>query len=456
MTDRGLPLVDGAPACPFVAFEDDRDARATAPDHRHRCYAEARPAPRALAHQEAYCLASAFPVCPTFQDWARREAAAARPGSAAAGAGLAEAPVAASRATEPRAAGRDVAEGSDPDVSAPPPWLTTAAGSAAVGGTAARSSANVTGRTSAAGDVEPPAFLAPRITPAVAPASDGRGLAGSPADRLAGGEDVASVRAPSANPQTGDGVLDGGSTDGSSQRGVPASAAFAAGAVGGGVAGAGAAAGPAAPGGSAAPPPAARPTSSTRGPRDAKSERDPTPPRGSQVSQVRRTGDGASSERLRRNEAYPSLRTRMGLSRLPGGSILAGLAALIIAAVLLFMLPGFLGVGRNGDSGGDGNGGAAASPSESAAVATATPAPTAPPKPTPQTYTIATGDTLSRVAKRFGVTLEALLAANPQIKNPDRLGIGDVLVIPSASPSGASRAPSGATAPSAATSPSAS
>ena len=70
--------MDGAPACPFVAFEDDRDARATAPDHRHRCFAEARPAPRALAHQEAYCLSSAFPVCPTFQDWARREAATAR------------------------------------------------------------------------------------------------------------------------------------------------------------------------------------------------------------------------------------------------------------------------------------------------------------------------------------------------------------------------------------------
>jgi len=78
MTDRGLPIVDGAPACPFVAFEDDRDARATAPDHRHRCFAEARPAPRALAHQEAYCLSSAFPVCPTFQDWARRESARAR------------------------------------------------------------------------------------------------------------------------------------------------------------------------------------------------------------------------------------------------------------------------------------------------------------------------------------------------------------------------------------------
>src|SRR6476646_3629402 len=75
MTERGLPGMDGAPACPFVAFGDDREARATSPDHRHRCFAESPAAPRALAHQEAYCLSSAFPVCPTFQDWARREAA---------------------------------------------------------------------------------------------------------------------------------------------------------------------------------------------------------------------------------------------------------------------------------------------------------------------------------------------------------------------------------------------
>ena len=70
--------MDGAPACPFVAFGDDRDGRSTSPDHRHRCFAESPPAPRAVAHQEAYCLSSAFPVCPTFQDWARREAAHAR------------------------------------------------------------------------------------------------------------------------------------------------------------------------------------------------------------------------------------------------------------------------------------------------------------------------------------------------------------------------------------------
>ncbi len=71
--------MDGSPACPFVAFEDDRDERSTSPDHRHRCYAEdGAPAPRAAAHQEAYCLSSAFPVCPTFQAWARREAARAK------------------------------------------------------------------------------------------------------------------------------------------------------------------------------------------------------------------------------------------------------------------------------------------------------------------------------------------------------------------------------------------
>ena len=79
MTDRGIPSTDRAAACPFVAFEDDRDARSTAPDHRHRCFAEPVPAPRAIAHQDAYCLSPAFAVCPAFQDWARREAAAARP-----------------------------------------------------------------------------------------------------------------------------------------------------------------------------------------------------------------------------------------------------------------------------------------------------------------------------------------------------------------------------------------
>src|SRR6266540_1336949 len=78
MTERSAH--DAGPvACPFVAFEDDRDERSDQPDHRHRCYAEIRPAPRAIAHQEMYCLSAGFAACPTFQDWARREAAKASP-----------------------------------------------------------------------------------------------------------------------------------------------------------------------------------------------------------------------------------------------------------------------------------------------------------------------------------------------------------------------------------------
>jgi nucleoid-associated protein YgaU len=62
-------------ACPFLAFADARDYRSAEPDHRHRCYAEQQPAPRALAHQSRYCLSPGFASCPIFQDWAVREAA---------------------------------------------------------------------------------------------------------------------------------------------------------------------------------------------------------------------------------------------------------------------------------------------------------------------------------------------------------------------------------------------
>ena len=45
------------------------------------------------------------------------------------------------------------------------------------------------------------------------------------------------------------------------------------------------------------------------------------------------------------------------------------------------------------------------------------------------------GDVLSSIAARFGVTVEQILAANKQIKNPDRIAVGAVIVIPSAAPS---------------------
>ena len=76
--DRSRAAPERAPACPFVAFDDDRDERADRPDHRHRCYAEVRPR-RARDRPPGDVLpVAALPACPTFQDWARREAAQAR------------------------------------------------------------------------------------------------------------------------------------------------------------------------------------------------------------------------------------------------------------------------------------------------------------------------------------------------------------------------------------------
>src|SRR5450756_874185 len=78
MTERSATGTERQVVCPFVAFDDDRDHRSDAPDHQHRCFAESPAASRALAHQAAYCLSSAFAGCPTFIDWARREAAPAK------------------------------------------------------------------------------------------------------------------------------------------------------------------------------------------------------------------------------------------------------------------------------------------------------------------------------------------------------------------------------------------
>jgi len=57
--------------------------------------------------------------------------------------------------------------------------------------------------------------------------------------------------------------------------------------------------------------------------------------------------------------------------------------------------------------------------------------------PTPNLYSIATGDTLSTVAHRFGISLDALLAANPGIQ-PAQLSVGQVITIPNTSQSSAS------------------
>lgn len=61
------------------------------------------------------------------------------------------------------------------------------------------------------------------------------------------------------------------------------------------------------------------------------------------------------------------------------------------------------------------------------------------PSPTPFAYEVQAGDTLSEIAERFGVSIDALTVANPNV-SPNSMSIGTTLNIPSdpANPTGAS------------------
>ncbi|HET9479354.1 MAG TPA: LysM peptidoglycan-binding domain-containing protein [Pyrinomonadaceae bacterium] len=51
------------------------------------------------------------------------------------------------------------------------------------------------------------------------------------------------------------------------------------------------------------------------------------------------------------------------------------------------------------------------------------------------TYTVKPGDTLAKIAARNGLTLAQLLQANPQVSDPNRISVGDVLNLPNGSAS---------------------
>ena len=78
-----------------------------------------------------------------------------------------------------------------------------------------------------------------------------------------------------------------------------------------------------------------------------------------------------------------------------------------------------------------------ASPTPSvAASALVSAPPTAVPQPTPQVYIVQSGDTMSKIAKKFGVALPDLIAANAEnIPDPNKLQIGDQVIIPVPTPS---------------------
>ena len=61
--------------------------------------------------------------------------------------------------------------------------------------------------------------------------------------------------------------------------------------------------------------------------------------------------------------------------------------------------------------------------------------------PTATVYTVQPGDTLALIAEHFGVSLEQILAANPQIFNPNLIRVGQRIVIPNQAPAPVTPAP---------------
>lgn len=363
MDERHAPVTEAPRACPFIAFDDDRDRRSDVPDHRHRCFAEPTPATRAMAHQQAYCLSSAFPTCPIFLDWARREAAAVVPSGQAAG----------------RTAAAAAAAGLG-DWASPPHWLQDAPERAAEA-------------APEPGQPEPPADEDDVVAPSFLTA---RSRAAEPAPPI--------PSAPVPRPAQPD--PDAGLFGNAPDRSRPWTAAE---------------------------------EEAEEGDDDWGRERGapgvvPVPTPGRRSAQVhQRSGQRATDaetpswERPRRMEAYPTLRTRMGMPQVPPAALAA--VALVVAALLLFfVVPGLL-FPKSSNTADH----TTPPPSASASAATTTPKPSIA-APTPQIYTVQSGDTFSGIAAKFGLTQAQLQAANPQIKDPNKLQIGDKITIPATSP----------------------
>ncbi len=49
-------------------------------------------------------------------------------------------------------------------------------------------------------------------------------------------------------------------------------------------------------------------------------------------------------------------------------------------------------------------------------------------------YVVRSGDTVGRIAGRFGVSIQAILAVNPQLRDPNLIVTGQTLLLPSATP----------------------
>lgn len=391
--------VGGPLACPFVALENDRDRRSDKPDYRHRCFAEPTPQPRAITHQQAYCLSPNFPACPIFQDWAIR--AAAQPlgssPSAVVGTGVAAAAAggAALASIEPDDVPADVPMDMPPDVAAsapepvaapgltdiPPvvpapdePWPADAFALPEMPETAEQLSV-----FSAAGAPQPPPVEPLDDEPPVLEPDDELAYIAPPPGS-----------APAAGPPMAN-------TD------DPAVPAFLAG---------------------------RQPARGRRRPAAVDAVRQP--------------------EKVRREDLIPSweLDGRFGAEPATGGggdrfgnivTVIAVVVILGLGVAGVIFLPGLLAGGGPSRSP---TPAPTALPSGSSSLPTlvptstpivtpsASPAASVGPTPTPHYYRIKSGDQLFRIARRFDVTVADILAANPEITNPDHIFVGQVIVIP--------------------------
>jgi hypothetical protein len=132
-------------------------------------------------------------------------------------------------------------------------------------------------------------------------------------------------------------------------------------------------------------------------------------------------------------ETYPAIKSGSATRAMPRVALFAG--ALGIAALILFMLPAIIGIGGGGGS-------SSASPGGSRPAASRSAAPSVVAAPTPLVYVIKKGDTLSKVANKFDVELAALLAANPKITDPNKISLGQEIVIPTPPPAAVTPSPS--------------
>jgi LysM repeat protein len=134
-----------------------------------------------------------------------------------------------------------------------------------------------------------------------------------------------------------------------------------------------------------------------------------------------------SWEEPRRLESYPTLKSR-GAGGLPRPAVYA--IVILLVGVGLFATPFILrGIGGGG-------GEASPTPAASASVVpTEEPSPTAEPTPEEVVYKVKKGDALGKIAAKYGVTVDQILAANPNIKNANQIAVGDKIIIPQPLPS---------------------